>query len=140
MLAQPLYGRNYKSNTFWTSDQIPVPISSIISSSDPEVLAYRYVSTVQGNKMWGHTASISEALTFSGSTPPSVVDEMVAARRMGLLSEHAKSVEDGTSIASVGRAPLDSWFLSPVKLPDEELESSTLGGLNGGNGSNGSLD
>jgi hypothetical protein len=74
-----------------------------------------------------------------------VVDETAAARRTELLSEHVKSVEEGlttgTSIASVaGRAPLDSWFLSPFELPDEELESSALGGLNGGDGSNGSLD
>jgi hypothetical protein len=114
----------------------------MISSSDPEALAYRYVSTVQGNETWGRTASISESLAFSGSTPPSVVDETAAARRTGLLSEHAKSVEDVlTSIVSVvGRALLDSWFLSPFELPDEELESSALGGLNGGDGSNGSLD
>jgi len=124
-----------------------VPISSIISSSDPEALAYRCVSTVLGDKMWGRTASISESLAFSGSTPASVVDETAAVRGTELLSEHVKSIEDvltflitDTLIASVTGRVLDSWFLSPFELPDEELEPSALGGLNGGDGSRGSLD
>jgi hypothetical protein len=77
-----------------------------------------------------------------------VVDEVVAARGTELASEDVKSVEGvstfltaSTSIVSVAeRAPLASWSLSPFELPDGELESSALGGLNGGDGSIGLLD
>jgi hypothetical protein len=76
--------------------------------------------------------------------PPSMVDETAAARQTELPPKHVRSIEGaltaGTLIESVaGRAPLDSRFFSPFELPGE-LESSAVGGLNGGDGSNGSLD